>query len=330
MQIDLRTVAIEPKRQAFDHLVRRFGDKPASRYQEGSYDLQAAENLHYRPTWDPEQALYDTGITRIVMQDWYALKDPRQFYYNTWVLARAKSQETAEANFGFVESRDLAAMLPAEVLRLTLDLLMPLRHAGWAANMNNTFVCAYGYGVVFTQACMYHAADNLAIAQYLTRLGLLLGGEQALVDGRAAWMQAPAWQALRHYAEDCLVTRDPFELFLAQNLVLDGLLYPLVYAHVVDERLALGGGAQVAMLTQFMSEWSVETRRWVDAIIATAAKESAHNREVLAAWFGQWAPRAKDALEPLMTLACGSDAGPLCEDALLGLTERVRKAGVQA
>lgn len=34
MQIDLRTVSIQPQRQAFDHLVRRFGDKPASRYQE--------------------------------------------------------------------------------------------------------------------------------------------------------------------------------------------------------------------------------------------------------------------------------------------------------
>jgi phenol hydroxylase P1 protein len=95
LQIDLRTVSIEPQRQAFDHLVRRFGNKPASRYQEGSYDIQAAENLHYKPTWDPDQALYDAGITRIVMQDWYALKDPRQFYYSTYTLARAKQQETA-------------------------------------------------------------------------------------------------------------------------------------------------------------------------------------------------------------------------------------------
>ena len=42
MQIDLRTVSIKPLRNTFDHLVRRFGDKPASRYQEGSYDIQAA------------------------------------------------------------------------------------------------------------------------------------------------------------------------------------------------------------------------------------------------------------------------------------------------
>ena len=48
MHIDLRTVALEPQRNTFDHLVRRFGDKAASRYQEGSYDIQATENLHFK------------------------------------------------------------------------------------------------------------------------------------------------------------------------------------------------------------------------------------------------------------------------------------------
>lgn len=69
MQIDLRTITIEPKRQAYDHLVARFGDKPASRYQEGTYDIQAVENLHYRPTWDPDQELYDPNLSRIRMAD---------------------------------------------------------------------------------------------------------------------------------------------------------------------------------------------------------------------------------------------------------------------
>ena len=63
MQIDVKTVTIEPARKTFDHLARRFGDKQPTRYQEGSYDIQATENLHYRPTWDPEQALYDPDIS---------------------------------------------------------------------------------------------------------------------------------------------------------------------------------------------------------------------------------------------------------------------------
>ena len=47
MQIDLRTVAIKPLRHTFDHLVERFGDKPASRYQEGSYNIQQEHSAKY-------------------------------------------------------------------------------------------------------------------------------------------------------------------------------------------------------------------------------------------------------------------------------------------
>ena len=72
MQIDLRTVAIKPVRQTFDHIARRFGDKPASRYQEGTYDIQQTDIFHYRPMWEPELALFDerrTGGLRTVTAD---------------------------------------------------------------------------------------------------------------------------------------------------------------------------------------------------------------------------------------------------------------------
>lgn len=328
MQIDLRTVAIEPKRQAFDHLVRRFGNKPASRYQEGSYDIQAMENLHYRPTWDPEQALYDTGITRIKMADWHALRDPRQYYYSTYTLARAKQQENAEANFAFVESRGLADMMSDELRGVALKVLVPLRHLAWGANQHNAFICGYGYGTPFTQPCLYHAMDHLGIAQYLSRLGLLLGDNEALVAGKRAWMEDPAWQGLRRYVEDCLVLRDPFELYVAQNLILDGLLYPLVYDQIVDDHLAARGGSCVAMLTQFMADWFVETSKWVDAVVKTAATESADNRAVLEGWVHQWLDRAAAALLSVVTLALGTQADQAVCEQVDALKSRVAKCGL--
>ena len=110
MHIDLRTVSIEPLRQTFDHIAARIGpDKAASRYLEGTMDLQAGANPHYRPTWDPDHEIFDARRTAITMKDWYALKDPRQFYYGTYTASRAKMQETAEADFEFVESRGLDA-----------------------------------------------------------------------------------------------------------------------------------------------------------------------------------------------------------------------------
>jgi len=329
MQIDLRTVSIQPQRQAFDHLVRRFGDKPASRYQEGSYDIQATENLHYRPTWDPEQLIYDKSITRIVMADWYALKDPRQFYYNTYTLARARQQETTEANFTFVETRGLADMLPDELKQTALKVLVPLRHVAWGANQNNTFVCGYGYAAIFTQACMFHAMDNLGIAQYLSRIGLLLGDTEALDEGKKSWLAGEEWQALRRYMEDCLVVRDPFELFVAQNLALDGLLYPLVYDRIVDGQLSLRGGSAIAMLTQFMSDWHEETSKWIDAVVKTAAAESEHNRSVLQEWTAKWGSRAASALLPVAQLALGADAEEVIGEEMAGLKARLKKSGIE-
>ncbi len=328
MQIDLRTVAIQPQRQAFDHLIRRFGNKPASRYQEGSYDIQAAENLHYKPTWDPDQALYDAGITRIVMQDWYALKDPRQFYYSTYTLTRARQQETTEANFGFVETRGLADMLSDELRSVSLNVLVPLRHAAWGANQHNTYICGYGYGTTFTQPCMYHAMDNLGIAQYLSRLGLLLGDTEALDAGKQAWLDDAAWQPLRRYVEDCLVIRDPFELFVAQNVALDGLLYPLVYERIVDDHISVRGGTAVAMLTQFMSDWFDETRKWVDAVLKVAAAESDANREVLQEWTRTWSDRAASAMVPIVELALGANADEAVGEQLAAFKARIAKTGI--
>lgn len=329
MQIDLRTVTIEPQRKAFDHLVRRFGDKPASRYQEGSYDLQVQENMHYRPTWDPEQELYDKEITKIVMKDWYDLKDPRQFYYSTYTLTRARQQESVEADFKFVESRGLVEMIPDDVRKLALELLLPLRHAAWGANQNNSFICGYGYGSTFTQPCIYHAMDNLGIAQYLSRIGLMLGDKEVLTTAKESWMSAGEWQSLRRYVEDSMAVRDPFESFIAQNLVLDGLLYPLIYEQLVDDYLSQKGGTTVSLLTQFMNDWSKEGCRWVDAMVKTAVSESDANAKVVDQWVSQWADRAISALVPIVQIVLGDQADEAVSDEFQVFKARIKKMGLK-
>jgi len=329
MQIDLRTVAIKPLRQTFDNIARRIGaDKPASRYQEGTLDMQQEANYHYRPTWDPDHLIYDRDRTAIRMADWYSFKDPRQFYYGAYTLARAKQQDTAEANFDFVENRGLAATLPEDLRATVLKLLLPLRHVAWGANMNNAAVCAYGYGTAFTQPCIYQAMDQLGIAQYLTRVGLLLGDVDVLDAAKQSWMDDDTWQGLRRYVEDTMVLKDPFELFVAQNVALDGLLYPLVYETIIDDVLSAQGGTPVAMLTQFMTDWYAETRKWTDATMKTAAAESADNKEVLGKWVTHWRDRAASALLPVARIAVGERADELTAEVVQQFNARMAKAGV--
>jgi phenol/toluene 2-monooxygenase (NADH) P1/A1 len=329
MNIDLQAREITPLRNTFAHVAKYVGDdKPASRYQEATMGAQPSANFHYRPTWDPEHDLFDASRSAIVLADWYVLKDPRQFYYATWTMARARQQDAIEANFQFVESRGMVAKIPDDVLRKALDVLLPLRHAAWGANMNNASVCAYGYGTAFTAPAMFHAMDNLGVAQYLTRLGLALDEPSVLDEGKQAWLTDPRWQVLRRCVEDTFVVDDPFELFVAQNFALDGLLYPLIYGSFVDDHIALQGGTAVAMLTAFMPEWHEESARWVDAVLKTAAAESEANRLQISRWAQAWTGRAQAALAPIAHLALGDVGQQALADARDALAERCRKAGI--
>lgn len=285
MQIDLRTVSITPLRQTYNHIADRLGaDKPASRYLEATMDVQPQANFHYRPTWDPEHELFDERRTKLVMKDWYALKDPRQLYYGAYTLARARMQETAEADFDFVEERGLAERFDDAARRVALDFYVPLRHVAWGANMNGAYQAAYGFGTAITQPCLYASMDQLGMAQYLTRLGLLLGNQGDLEAGKHAWLEAPVWQGLRRLVEDTWVMKDWFELFVAQNLVLDGVLFGLAYKEV-DSVITEKAGPTVSMLTRFQAEWAQDANKWVDAVIKVAAAESADNKALLNQWY---------------------------------------------
>lgn len=304
MSVDLKTVEINPLRHAYAHVAKHIGgDKAASRYQEAMMGAQPEVNFHYKPTWDPEHELFDASRTAVQMTDWYALKDPRQFYYATWTTTRARQRDIMESNFEFVESRGMIDRIPAEIRQQALTVLVPLRHVAWGANMNNTQICATGYGTVFTAPAMFHAMDNLGVAQYLTRLALTMSDSDELDQAKVAWLTTPAWQPLRRYVEDTLVLQDPVELFIAQNLALDGLLYPLIYSSFVDDHIALNGGSAVAMLTAFMREWHDESNRWLDATVKTMAAESDNNKALLVRWLQDWEEQAAAALLPVAELA---------------------------
>jgi len=328
MQIDLRTVSIEPLRQTYTHIAERLGaDKPASRYIEGTMNVQPDANFHYRPTWDPEHELFDPRRTRLVMKDWYALKDPRQFYYGAYTQARARMQEVAEADFDFVEERGLADRFDDAARRTALDFYVPLRHVAWGANMNGAYQCAYGYGTAITQPCLYAGMDQLGIAQYLTRLGLLLGTPADLEAGKHAWLNAPAWQGLRRLVEDSWVLKDWFELFVAQNVALDGILFGLAYKEV-DQVISEKAGPTVSMLTRFQADWAQDANKWVDAVIKVAAAESPANKDLLCTWYAHWRGRVLEALAPVAELALGADGAAALQRSAAAVDARMAKAGL--
>lgn len=324
MSVEIKTAEIKPIRQTYGHTRRRFGDKPATRYQEASFDIQPTSNFHYRPMFDEHHELYDPGHTALKMEDWYAFSDPRQFYYGAWVGARAKLQESAETSFAFFEKRGLGAHLDEASRRLVTRCLLPLRHVEMGANMNNVGIAGNAYGTTISQAHMFHGMDRLATAQYLTRIGLLIDDAPGtlLAEAKSLWMDDPDWQGMRRYVEDSLVVEDWAELSVAQNLALDGLLYPFVQG-ALDERLVALGGGDIAMLTDFMSEWFKDGSRFIDALMKALADESDGNRALLCRWVSHWRQRAVEALQPL-----AAKAGVGLDDAQATLDARLTRLGL--
>ena len=330
MQVDIKSLSIKPLRNTFDQVARFTGnDKSASRYLEATIGVQPEVNFHYLPLWSKNRSLYDKANTVIVMNDWYRLLDPRQYYYGAWTIARSKQQDAAERNFSFVEKRNMLEAMPADLREKIITTFLPLRHTEYAANLNNTYMSAYGYGVSITQAASMCAMDRLGIAQYITRIGLMLDGNSgdALKTAKAAWQNNPAWQPMRELTENMLTTEDWFELFVAQNLVLDGLVYPLMYQSFGD-LTSSSGQTSFVMMTEFMSEWFEEHVRWVDNIMKVVASESDSNKAQLAKWIQKWQPQILQALQPVAQQALGATAQAGLDAALAQLSARLSKIGI--
>ena len=82
------------------------------------------------------------------------------------------------------------------------------------------------------------------------------------------------------------------------------------------------------MLTQFMTDWYGETKKWVDATIKTAAAESPENKAIIAKWSSEWRDRAAAALLPVARIALGDRTDEVMGDIVQQFNARLAKAGV--
>ncbi len=147
MQYELKQQIIEPLRHTFDPLIKRYGDKPASRYLEGTIDLQPVENFHYRPTWDATRELYDADYSALKLADPYSYLDPRQYYYTPpYVTNRAAMHEAFGKTLDYVTDHGLLERTPEAWQQLITEVIIPLRHYESGGQMLFSNACRFGYG----------------------------------------------------------------------------------------------------------------------------------------------------------------------------------------
>ncbi len=267
MQFELRTQVIEPRRKTFTNLVKRYGDRPASRYEEGSIDIQATENFHYRPLWAPDHWQYDPDFTAFRLTDPYSFLDPRQYYYAPYVQSRAAMNDSFASSLDYVESRDLLKKLPAGWDAVLGDILLPLRHYEAGAELITIEGARMAYGTTIDQCCTYSAFDRIGNAQNISRIGIVFsdGHDHALAAGKDKWLTDPALQGLRRLIEELLCEHDYAKELVALDLC-DQLLYALMFTHL-DEASLVGGAGGYSLLAQHFGKWFADQRRWIDALV---------------------------------------------------------------
>ena len=328
MELNIASVEIEPKRHTFGNVARRLGeDRPASRYEEAMYDAQPTENFHYRPQWEPEFEIYDKARTKIKMNDWYDLLDPRKFHYMSYVSTRASQNAGNEQSFEFIDKRGLVNFVKKENLQKVYEFLTPLRHYEYGGNMNNLAIVDRVYGTAMMSACLFQAEDKLGMAQHISKIILLLSDNdvEKLDTGKDDWLNCSKWQGLRKAIEDSLVEKDPIRLFIKQNVVFDGFVIPLM-VNEFSKEMAKNEEMVVPMLTEFITTWYEETIKWLDSVTKVMASESAENKELLTKWIKEDIEIMQNAMEPLATFS--SNSKELVASVKLELVERLNKCGL--
>ncbi|MBL4802723.1 MAG: aromatic/alkene monooxygenase hydroxylase subunit beta [Emcibacter sp.] len=331
MSLEIKINVIKPRRQTFAHVAKRLGeDKPATRYQEGTWDMQPTTNFHYRPIWDSKREIFDTGLTIIKMEDWYTFNDPRQFYYGTYTLARHKMMEAEDSHFKVIDKNKMMDLMTPEWLQKVKEYLLPLRHFEWGANMNNCDSADKAYGVAVNQVMLFSAMDRLGMAQIISRIGLQLDDStgKSLDQAKIDWMESDLWQGVRKMLEDSFVVEDWFELLVAQNLCMDGVVFPLFYQHFEDAGRDQGGVA-IAMLNEFMQDWGKDEKRWLDHLLKVTAAESPENAIIMSKWVSHWMDRAVNAFTPIAHHILGDEAPNILQSIRNDIIKRANKSGIE-
>lgn len=266
-QYEIKQKVIEPKRLAFDYLLKRYGNRPASRYEEATVDIQQRENFHYRPTWREGVEIFDVNYSELKLTDYYSFLDPRQYYYYTYNATRAKNYEAVDKYFEFCEERGLFAKVDENWLKVYNRYFIPLRHLEYAGWILLVGVARFGYGTSITQCAEFNACDKYANAQLITRIAFELPEPDGDIfeNAKKTWLEDKIFQPLREYVEKLLTVQDWGEVLIGQNLAIDVFVNPLV--HIELDNLAVENGVTTfSFFSKYFYDMYKDNMRWTEKL----------------------------------------------------------------
>ncbi|MEB3100256.1 toluene hydroxylase [Ferviditalea candida] len=330
-----------PQREMLEPIRKQPWDwKTKNEYEEVTVRQQPYLHGHYRHIFDErDYDIFDPRYTRLKSSDWEAFRDPKKYWYTTYTSDRKKMAEQVENNFSQAEEFHVIEHLDPSWVEAARTIYTPLRHLEYGESVQLQHVIRYALGTSIEQCSTFQSFDKTGRAQWITQWAMNMEAHHGdfLGFGKEIFMSQPAFQALRSYVEEVLVTDDWGEVLVALNLTLDPLLGNLIYRDF--NRLALKhgdthlAGLNYAIIKQM--DWHAD---WAFALFGLLAEERAtsrwdylkslgyedwpgdyrwgmtlsdprntpeepmHNREIINEWVGKWYPKAYHAVSQLSSL----------------------------
>ncbi|WP_428912229.1 toluene hydroxylase [Niallia sp. Krafla_26] len=254
--------------------------KTKNEYEEVTVRQQPYVHMQYRHVYDGKDFdIYDPRYTRLKSSDWEAFRDPKKFWYTTYVNNRKKLAEEIENGFNYADQLGIIQNLSPQWADAIRDLYTPLRHLEYGENVQMQYVIRYALGSAIEQCATYQAYDKTGRAQWISQWAINMQEHHGdfLDHGKQVLLNEPAFQLLRSYVEEILITEDWAEVLVAENLTLDLLLGNLMYREFNGEAVKRGD-AHLSMLNFVITKQLDWHRDWAFSFFKLLAQDQAESR----------------------------------------------------
>jgi phenol hydroxylase P1 protein len=249
-------------------------------YEDVTLNLQTYVHMHYRHIFDErDYDIYDPRYTRVKCSDWESFRDPKKFWYTTYVSNRKKMAEEVENGFSYADELGVIENLSPVWVDAVRDLYTPLRHLEYGENVQMQHVIRYALGTSIEQCATYQAFDKTGRAQWISQWAMNMEEHHGdfLKHGKEVLLKEPAYQPLRRYVEEVLATDDWAEVLVAENLTLDLLLGNLMYREFNKEAVK-NGDTHTSLLNLVILKQADWHRDWAFALFKLLAADEAESR----------------------------------------------------
>jgi len=285
----------------------------ASRYEDVTIDTQPSIRRHVDRGWpvsfDGVHGVWSDDSTRLRVKDWYAFRDPGQWWERTFYQIGAQSERQIE---GAVRQATADGMFAdfngewVEFLRANLQVPAFVQHGLWLAVASagrDTLSDSLTHAVVMQAALKQRFAQSIVL--YALDLEAHFGGFP-IEMAQQRWLEHPAWQPARRYVERLRTTVDWGETIVAVNLCFEPLVGVLLQRELGMRAAGANGDAitpVVGRVAQLEWQWIHEWTASFAELVLGDDEHRAANRDCIAAWMADWLPLAFEASQALGGLA---------------------------